>query len=138
MSNALPSIIQKLQPIDILKKILRATLNKLINYVFVRIPHRYLGIKSACFNLAGGEQSIHYRYPVGPNTETLWLHTLDYDIYLKERNKLVQTKKNMGVFLDSYLPFHPDFIRQQVPAPITPEEYYPLLCGFFDFVDFFF
>ncbi len=136
MSNALPSIIQKLQPIDILKKILRATPNKLINYVFARIPYRYLGIRSARFNLAGGELSTkYYKYPVGPKTETLWLHTLDYDIYLKERNKLVQTNKNTGLFLDEYLPFHPDFIHQQIPPPTTPEEYYPLLCRFFDFLE---
>ena len=136
MSNALPSVTQKkLQPIDVLKKILRATPKKLINYVFVPIPYRYLGIKSACFNLAGGEYSTHYKYPVSPKTETLWLHTLDYDIFLKERNKLVPTKKNMGVFLDSYLPFHPDFIHQQVPPPTTPKEYYPLLCRFFDLLE---
>ena len=134
MSNALPLITQKPQPIDVLKKILRATPKKLINYVFVRIPYRYLGVVDACFNLAGGALSTKYKFPVGPKTETLWLHTLDYDIYLKERNKLVQTKKNMGVFLDSYLPFHPDFVHEQVLNPTTPEKYYPLLRRFFDFV----
>jgi len=135
MSNALPSITQKLQPIDVLKKILRATPKKLINYVFVRIPYRYLGVVDACFNLAGGELSTKYKFPVGPKTETLWLHTLDYDIYLKERNKLVQHNENTGVFLDECLPFHPDFIHEQVSPPTTPEEYYPLLCKFFDFVE---
>ena len=136
MANAIPSITKKLQPMYVLKKILRAPPNKLIDYFFVRIPHRYLGIRSARFNLAGGELSNHYRYPVGPRTETLWLHTLDYDIYLKERNKSVQTNKNMGVFLDEYLPFHPDFIHMQVPFSTTPKEYYPLLCRFFDFLEY--
>jgi len=134
MSNALPSITQKTQLINVLKKILRVTPKKLINYVFIRIPHRHLGVADACFNLAGGELSTKYKFPVGPKTEILWLHTLDYDIYLKECNKLVQTKKNIGVFLDSYLPFHSDFVHQQVSPPTTPEEYYPVLCRFFDFV----
>ncbi len=136
MANALPSIARRLHPIDILKKILRATPNKLINYVFARIPYSYLGIRSARFNLAGGELSTkYYKYPVGPKTETLWLHTLDYDIYLKERNRLVQPKKNKGVFLDEYLPFHPDFLHQQVSPPTMPEDYYPSLCRFFDFIE---
>ncbi len=135
MSNALPSITKKTQLINVLKKILRVTPKKLINYVFVRIPHRHLGIADAYFNLAGGELSTKYKFPVGPKTETLWLHTLDYDIYLKKRNNLVQAKKNIGVFLDSYLPFHPDFVHEQVSAPTIPEEYYPFLCRFFDFVE---
>ena len=135
MANALPSITKKLQPMDVLKKILRSTPKKLINYVFVRIPYRYLGVADARFNLAGGELSTKYKFPVGPKTETIWLHTLDYDIYLKERNKLVQPNKNTGVFLDSYLPFHPDFLHQQVSPPTTPEEYYPLLCRFFDLLE---
>jgi len=135
MANALPSVIQKHQPGGIIKKILRATHKKLINYDFVSIPHRYLGIADACFNLAGGEYSNHYKYPVGPKTKTLWLHTLDYDIYLKERNKLVEPKKNMGVFLDEYLPFHPDFIHMQEKPYCTAEEYYPHICKFFDLLE---
>ena len=136
MANALPSISQKPQPVDILSKILRVTPRKLISNILSRIPHRCLGIRSACFILAGGEQSSkYYKYPVGPSTETLWLHTLDYDIYLKEGSKLGQTKKNMGVFLDSYLPFHPDYVGQQLSNPTTPEGYYPSLCNFFDFLE---
>jgi hypothetical protein len=133
MANALPSGTQKLQPIDYLKKILRATPSKFINSVFNRIQSKYLGIKSARFILAGGEQSCHYRYPVGQKTETLWIHTLDYDIYLQEsNNSVLEPNQNTGVFMDEYIPFHPDYIHLQKSPPTTPEEYYPILCRFFD------
>lgn len=136
MSNAVPSIAQKPQSADVLKKILRVTPRKLINYVFWRIPHRCLGVRSACFNLAGGELSTKYPYPVGSSTETLWLHTMDYDIYLRECHKLVQTKKNLGVFLDEYFPFHRDYLMpENIPKPATSEKYYPSLCNFFDFLE---
>jgi hypothetical protein len=133
MANALPSVAQKkLQPIDVLRKILRATPGKIIKSVSIRIPYKYLGIKSACFNFAGGEHSTYCKYPVGPKTETLWLHTLDYDIYLQEINYSVLSNKDTCVFLDEYIPFHPDYIHMQVSPPATPEEYYPILCRFFD------
>ena len=134
MSNALPSIVQELHPFDFLEKISRVTPSKLMDYVFPRIPHRYLGVADAWFNFAGGELSTKYRKPVGPKTETLYLHTMDYDIYLRERDKLGQPNKHTGVFLDSYLPFHPDFIRIEEP-PTTSREYYPRLCSFFDFLE---
>ena len=41
----------------------------------------------------------------------------------------------MGVFLDEYLPFHPDFIHLQMAHPTTAEDYYPLLRRFFGFLE---
>jgi hypothetical protein len=96
-----------------------------------------LGIRPATIILAGGAMSIdfNYRYPVSKKTEILWLHTTDYDKYLMERKTPVQSDRSMGVFLDEYLPFHPDFIHLGLSYPSTPEEYYPHLCKFFDLIE---
>ncbi len=40
-----------------------------------------------------------------------------------------------AVFLDEYLPFHPDFFRQKVLPPIKADEYYPLLNKFFRLIE---
>lgn len=135
MANALPLPEEK-RLISILRKYRNITPRKLYNYILSRIPFASLGIKSATFCLASGRKSKHYRYPVDEQTTTLWIHTLDYDLYLKERNR--ETEKaasNIAVFLDEYLPFHSDYIHQNILPPTSPEEYYPLLCDYFDFLE---
>jgi hypothetical protein len=71
---------------------------------------------------------------INNETEVVWIHTLDYDIYLDNKES-VQDETKMAVFLDEYFPFHPDFIHSGTNTPVTPEEYYPLLCKFFDYVE---
>jgi len=41
----------------------------------------------------------------------------------------------MAVFLDEYFPFHPDNIHLGRKPPVTADEYYPLLCKFFNYVE---
>ncbi|MBC8393738.1 MAG: hypothetical protein H8E17_14370 [Deltaproteobacteria bacterium] len=79
----------------------------------------------------GGEFSLA-QFPVDNKTEFIWSHYFDYDVYLEQLQKPVKTDKAMGVFLDNYLPFHPDAINDPI---IVQEEYYPLLCSFFDYIE---
>lgn len=139
MANALPLPVSNQSHnkgiANILKRIKKITPNKLSNYMFPRVPFKLLGIKPATFNLAGGEESNHYAYPIDSNTKTLWLHSLDYDLYLDNKEKPNEIDNDVGVFLDEYLPFHPDYLHSGLPAASSPEEYYPLLCNFFDFIE---
>lgn len=100
--------------------------------LFGRIPYKYLGIAPAKFILAGGERSISGKCPMTGETEVLWLHALDYDIYLKDREKPREIHNKKGVFIDEYVPFHPDYMHMKVPPFSTPEAYYPTLSRFFD------
>ncbi|MFA4955707.1 MAG: hypothetical protein WC556_01875 [Candidatus Methanoperedens sp.] len=134
MANALPSIKIK-RSVLYFNKLRKINLLKIINLLFLQIPINYIGINPASIILAGGVKSTNYNFPINKKTKTLWLHTLDYDIYLKDRNNLVQKDPNMGVFLDEYLPFHPDNILLGLSIPSTAEEYYPTLCKFFDFIE---
>lgn len=115
-------------------KIKRITLNKLFNFIFPLIPSSYLGVHPATFILAGGEKSLIYKYPVSKKTEIIWLHTLDYDIYLEEK-EYVETSNNTAVFLDEYLPFHEDYFFLSMTPYSTADKYYPALCNFFDYVE---
>ncbi len=135
MSNALPSIGTKKNINAFLKELKKITPAKIINALLIHIPYNYMGIRPATIILAGGSKSTDYKYPVNKKTEILWLHTLDYDIYLEKYNTPVQIDTNIGIFLDEYLPFHPDYTHLGLSVPSTPEEYYPSICKFFDFIE---
>ena len=104
-------------------------------FIFRLTPNRFLGIKPAELVLAGAKKINFYNYPIEPQTEILWIHYWDYDIYLKEIKNVISGNGRIGVFLDEYFPFHPDWDYCNVPCPIGPEEYFSLLRKFFDYVE---
>ena len=71
---------------------------------------------------------------IGLNTKVIYAHSLDYDNYLSNNKALkLRIKKPYAVFLDQYLPFHPDATAFfGVDPRCTPEKYYPALNNFFN------
>ena len=131
MNNPLPATSHK-KP-SIFYRIKNSSFQQKLNFVFLKIPYKWFGISPARLILAGGEASLDLnKYPINKNSEVLWLHALDYDLYLDEVEKSENVNRNFAVFLDQYLPFHPDFNRSFSSPPVTPDKYYPLLCLFFD------
>lgn len=102
---------------------------------FSKLPFRWFGIMPARLILAGGERSKDYPYPVDRSTEVVWAHSLDYDRYLEEKNRPSQDEKPVAVFLDEYMPFHPDWKHMGIECPISADEYYRLLNNFFNVVE---
>ncbi len=102
--------------------------------LYMRLPFRWLGIRPASLILAGGERCFIYRYPVDKNTKVLQIHSLDYDLYLRDKEKPT-TVKPTAVFIDEFLPFAHDSLFDGRGIPITAEKYYPLLNRFFDRVE---
>jgi hypothetical protein len=51
------------------------------------------------------------------------------------RDRPVPAEASIGVFLDEYLPFHPDLLYTGNPPPCPAEEYYPQLRQFFDHLE---
>jgi hypothetical protein len=138
VANSLPSAVPRSKMLaDNLRKLgPKTTLRKLMNYWFFYISPRWVGIRPADLILAGGEKSLQFnrRYPTGTNSEILWVHATDYDIYLKEK-KVPSVERSIAVFLDEYLPFHPDIKILDVPFSIDSDRYYQLLNKFFDAVE---
>jgi len=103
------------------------------------LPKYLFGVQPPAFILAGGSQAIvTYKPPIGKNTKIIWAHTLDYDLYLEDLQKPSVNEykiKKYAVFIDGYWPFYPDYVRMNVKAPVTPENYYPLLCDFFSDIE---
>jgi hypothetical protein len=134
ISNSIPDPYSYKSKKYLFKKIRHLTPRKLINHLFIKIPFFLFGISPATFALAGGARSSTKVPLISYNTEVVWIHTLDYDIYLDDKES-VQGETKMAVFLDMYLPFHPDYIHTGTSPPLTPDEYYPFLCKFFNYVE---
>ena len=116
------------------KKVLTMGPFKMLKRLLAELPFSMFKIKPARLLLAGGEKSVKCRYPIDDNTETLYIHTLDYDIYLAHKNETCDIKP-IAVFLDEFYPFHPDFSMMKSRPPVKAAEYYCLLNNFFDLVE---
>lgn len=110
---------------------IRHILNKIL------LHHYYLfGIAPASIVLLGGEKSQEYQaYPMDESTKRLWTHSLDYDIFLRNKTEKNDPSEKFGVFLDEYLPFHPDYIHLGIDLSINSENYYSKICSFFERVE---
>lgn len=63
------------------------------------------------------------------------INSFDYDLFLADRNKdPIIKNQRYCVFLDEYLPFHPDFKMLGIKT-ISPEKYYNSLNRFFDTIE---
>lgn len=137
MANALPSVKNnhKLKvPLNIFKKIRKGLWKKIVNYSSPKLPFRWLGIKPVRLILAGGSKSLKYPELIASSAEILWIHTLDYDLYLEERNKRF-AEQPIVVFIDEYLPFHPSYSYGLVKPNISANKYYLLLNKFFKLIE---
>ncbi len=111
------------------------TKQKILKNIFGKIPFWLLGVKPTALLLAGGEITpLRWKQPSDRNTETLWIHASDYDLYLQEKKSDID-KSDTVVFLDEYFPFHPDFAYSGMKSPISAEKYYPLLNKVFDNIE---
>ena len=117
------------------QKLRRFTFKKLLVHLFQVLPLRFFRVRPADLNLAVARKYLTDGFPIGRGTKILWTHNFDYDIYIKEQAKPLSNDKKIGVFLDEYLPFHPDFAYIGWEKPVDPQEYYPKLCRFFDYIE---
>ena len=129
--NALPTIARRRYLFTQLRKVPRYP-NKIARGVFMYLPFRNWGIRPPNFLLAGGTSSITSAGLIGRETQIIWAHSLDYDIYLREKSTPVLKRPHeYAVFVDQYLPFHPDYAHFGLANPIAPERYYPKLVALF-------
>lgn len=108
---------------------------KLLGAVANRLPVSLLGIKPPSFILIAGTAANGSNYPIGKSTDVVNCHTPDYDRYLQMDKTLEARVGQHGVFLDEYLPFHPEFLIGDLKAPAPPETYYHKLNDFFGLVE---
>ncbi len=106
--------------------------NKFLSF----FPWRLFCIMPANLVFAGGRESTWLRFPVDEKSKIIWAHASNYDRYMEERLDIsVESHKNFFVFLDEFYPFHPDYFFHGITPKISPNEYYSLLCIFFDYIE---
>lgn len=84
--------------------------------------------------LAGAEISLnHHLFKLtDKNTQILWMHTFEYDQFLKLSSEPLINEKDKIVFIDAPTPrFKFDSYIPGISSPLTEEKYYPSLCQFF-------
>jgi hypothetical protein len=118
-----------------LRKIQTFSFKAILNSIFIKyIPYSFIGVGPAKILLfLGGKTDLSkLKIPINEETKIVYSHYYDYDLYLKEIQKPLFLDKKKCVYLDSFLPFHPDFGTKQI---IKPEKYYQSLCVFFNFLE---
>lgn len=104
------------------------------DYFLSKSPFKFSGIRPAKYILAGGADSYHEgSWLTDETTEILWLHSMDYDIFLSALQPEKESdRKRTAVFLDEYYPFHPDYAYGNSSSPVSADRYYPQMCRFFE------
>jgi len=136
MSNAVPppEANRKQSISSYLRKLKRFKVKGLIDRLLLKLPLTWLGIKPAKFILVGGERLLKHSYIANKTTKIVWAHAFDYDIYLEER-MMPAVEQPIAVFLDSYVPFHPDRCLTKTGFPILADKYYTLLNNIFVIIE---
>jgi hypothetical protein len=126
-------LLSLIKKITVLEK--KTSFDHIVNKI-IRNHFGIFGIKAATLCIAGGSASMDVnQFPVDVTTQILWTHSTDYDIFLQNSGKNLSPYPGCAIFLDDFLPFHPDFTMINEKAPITPEDYYPKLCTFFSYLE---
>jgi hypothetical protein len=115
-------------------KVTGMTLRRFVEWVFPRLPCVLSGVRPAdaiLVSSAGEPRGL----PIGRQTDLVRLHSFDYDTYLRVNKTVEETDSSMAVFLDQFIPFHMDWIDDDAGPMITADEYYPVLCRFFDYIE---
>ena len=99
-----------------------------------RIPPHFLGIPAPAFIVHGGRRCDGYSRFVNGSTQKIYAHAMDYDEYRRVKSGGLGLA-NTAVFLDEFLPFHPDITMMGLKAPMDAETYFLALRGLFDRIE---
>ena len=116
------------------KKLERLSLCGIKNKLFHSIPYNLLGVKPVDIVIAMGEKYFRHGYPWSEKSEVLWAHSLDFDEYLTEKIKPGETEPDTCVFLDEYVPLHPDNTAAKF-SRVPMKKYYDQMRSFFDYIE---
>ncbi len=107
--------------------------NDWINSLLYRLPARWLGVRSAEWLLESGSSEGRRNGLVGEATRRISAHAPDYDVYAAESAKN-PVARDQALFLDQFLPFHPDFAASGTVS-VEPEPYFAALRHYFDRIE---
>ena len=121
-------------PVESIRFLSEKTLRSWWDSLYIRIPH---WMRRTCpwrfLLLCGGENLANdVRLPAA---DAIWSHQLDYDQILEVGYLADGEESRHLVFIDEYVPFHPDHLAKGTEPPTTAEKYYPRLRSLFDEIE---
>ena len=102
--------------------------------IMTRLPQSWMGVRMPDYVVYGGRRSPDTNRLHGRKTIPIWAHSYDYEIFRGLREEITG-QTNTAVFIDEYLPYHPDLAVRGQEAPVDPDNYYACLRRFFDKVE---
>jgi hypothetical protein len=123
----------KLIEVGFITRLLNLNFKKVKSRIIKTLPMSYMNLKTSTYLDLVSEKTNYNRPEVTNNTIVIKGHTYDYDIFLNEKNidsKIVDNK--YIVFLDNYLPYHPDNIISNIKSPVTSDIYHNEINSFFN------
>ena len=135
MANlALPLVAPSEMPGYVWSKVRRLTPHRVIEALFPRLPPSWFGVRAADAVLVSAAGTPNGPL-VGSRTDLVRVHSFDYDTYLTCTKTPGETDASLAIFIDQFMPFHPDWVDYPGGPLIAPDAYYALLRGFFDRVE---
>lgn len=113
----------------------------LANRLLHEIPLKWLRIEPAWILMYSGSEQPDQLTSKGQtpnNGRYVQIPSLDHDLFLKldgEQTRLANEEPGICVFLDEYLPFHPDRHHLGIPPLTHPDDYFPVLCKLFAMIE---
>ena len=106
-----------------------------VKLVATRLYGNFFDCKNYDFLITSNYDTSTQNYTISSSSTILETHCLDYDLVLKNKNKLKLINKKYVVFLDQDLLNHTDFIREKLKLKIPVNEYYEELNTLFDKIE---
>jgi hypothetical protein len=103
------------------------TLNGIFDGLYRRAPNWLRRTRPWDFVFLSGGTVMESFTALTPGADHIWAHALDYDQVIESEAQGVRMRTAHIVFLDEYVPFHPDYAAHGLKAPNTAAEYYPKL-----------
>ena len=126
---------------QLFNKILKVNFPKLINFMKNRMIHKDMqngSIKNYDIVFLGGKMGWlgigNVKFGEISKVETIKVNSDDYDNYLKLKDAENLMNYDYILFLDEYLPFHPDTSLFNIKN-VKPQDYYPELNDYFTKVE---
>lgn len=111
-------------------------IRRMVNSVFIRMPKKWFGAKACAFvinNSPGEIENYKKRFFCDEHTKFLIVHSNFYEEALEKKATERVVPQKYCVWLDSYIPYHPDLT--QIPgAYVNAESYYQALRKFFHWI----
>ena len=127
--------IRRMKNLRDIKRTIKGFLANRFAVIIYSLPHNLSRLQPPSLILAGGYKYDMMLPKADAKTETLFAHTLDYDLYLKNKNMV--NNNNCCIFLDQYFPYDtdlPTFTGKMVRS-IKSEDYYKGLNLFFSWFE---